>query len=134
MHEKDRPILFYDGECGLCSRSVRFLMRRDRDALLYYAPLQGETAAEQLEAGLRESLATVIYQRASGEILLRSDAVLQALIDINSRWRYLSRLALWIPRSWRDGIYNWIAARRKKFFTKGSCPLPSPAENRQLLP
>lgn len=134
MSEEAPPVLFYDGDCGLCSRSVRFLMRRDRADYLYFAPLQGETAARRLEADLRDSLATAVYQRASGEILLRSDAVLQALIDIGSRWRFLARPALWVPRRWRDGVYKWIAARREKFFSKGSCPLPSTEGSRQMLP
>lgn len=109
-------------------------MRRDRAHLLCFAPLQGETAARQLDADLRDSLSTAVYQRASGEILVRSDAVLQALIDIGSRWRFLARPALRIPRRWRDGIYKWIAARRRQFFPKGTCSLPSTEESRYILP
>lgn len=109
-------------------------MRRDRADLLYFAPLQGETAARRLEADLCDTLSTAVYQRASGEVLVRSDAVLQALIDIGSRWRYLARPALLIPRRWRDGVYNWIAARRKKLFQNGACPLPSAGESRRILP
>lgn len=109
-------------------------MQRDRPGFLYYAPLQGETATARLGAERRESLSTVVYQRSNGDVLLRSDAVLHALIDIDSSWRFLARPALLIPSSWRDRIYDWIAARRKKFFSKGSCPLPSPEESRQILP
>ncbi|HKK17068.1 MAG TPA: DUF393 domain-containing protein [Opitutales bacterium] len=131
---EDSPVLFFDGDCGLCSRSVRFLMRRDRFKLLRFAPLQGETAARRLEESLRESLSTVVYQRTDGETLLRSDAVLQALIDIRSPLRFLARPAFFIPRSWRDAIYNWIARKRNKLFAKGSCPLPSSHNSEQILP
>lgn len=109
-------------------------MHRDRRHLLHFAPLQGETAARQLESRLRESLSTVVYRRANGETLIRSDAVLQALIDIGSRWRFLARPALRIPRKWRDGIYKWIAARRGKLFSKNICSLPSAEESRNILP
>ncbi|PXA04687.1 thiol-disulfide oxidoreductase [Coraliomargarita sinensis] len=134
VSDKDAPVLFYDGDCGLCSRSVRFLMRQDRSRLLYFAPLQGETASHRLETDLHQSLTTVVYQRADGETFIRSDAVLRALIDTGSAWRFFAHPALLIPRSWRDGIYNWIAANRRKILSKDSCPLPSPEENRQLLP
>lgn len=134
MSEKDPPIFFYDGDCGLCSRSVCFLMRGDRAELLYFAPLQGETAARRLEDGLRDSLSTAVYLRASGDVLIRSDAVLHALIDTGSRWRFLAHPALLIPRSWRDGLYKWIAARREKFFAKSTCPLPSSQESHRMLP
>ena len=89
---------------------------------------------KNLPEKLRKTLSSVVYQRPDGEILLRSDAVLQALIDIDSRWHWLACLALKIPRSWRDGVYNWVAARRKKFFSMRACPLPSVREKAQLLP
>ncbi len=133
MNRPDTPVLFYDGECGLCSRSVGFLMRRDRSRLLYYAPLQGETAAGRLDASLRQSLSTVVYQRTNGDTLLRSDAILHVLIDIGSGWRLLARPALYLPRAWRDWVYDWVAARRHKFFRKGACRIPSPAESQRIL-
>ena len=39
-----QPLILYDGVCGLCHASVRWLMKRDRGRLRY-APLQGETAS-----------------------------------------------------------------------------------------
>ncbi|MFU8849158.1 MAG: thiol-disulfide oxidoreductase DCC family protein [Opitutales bacterium] len=134
VNTNNLPVLFFDGDCGLCSRSVHFLMRRDRRRFLYFAPLQGETSAKCLPADLRQALSTAVYRRANGEILLRSDAVLQALIDISSRWRWLAHVGLKIPRRWRDGIYKWVAARRKSFFSNGACPLSSAAETKQILP
>jgi predicted DCC family thiol-disulfide oxidoreductase YuxK len=41
-------VVFYDGVCGLCDRSVQFLLARDRERVLHFAPLQGPTAAAVL--------------------------------------------------------------------------------------
>jgi len=111
---------------------------------LHFAPIQGATAAECLEPPLRENLATVIYQRPTGdgtvEILLRSEAALCALIDTRSRWRWLAYPARWVPTSWRDGVYNWVARNRHRFFPKNACPLPDASKSQdgtkpsQLLP
>lgn len=50
-----RHLVLYDGVCGLCDRAVQFLLAEDRDGVLTYAPLQGETARAALErAGLGE--------------------------------------------------------------------------------
>ena len=38
-------IVLYDGVCGFCNGSVRWLIEREAGARLHYAPLQGETAA-----------------------------------------------------------------------------------------
>ena len=43
-----RHVVFYDGVCGLCDRTVRFLLRRDRRDRLRFAPLQGEVARKLL--------------------------------------------------------------------------------------
>ncbi|PKN39805.1 MAG: hypothetical protein CVU63_14125, partial [Deltaproteobacteria bacterium HGW-Deltaproteobacteria-20] len=33
------PIVLFDGECGLCHASVRFVVERDDRALFRFAPL-----------------------------------------------------------------------------------------------
>jgi len=113
-------------------------MQRDDQALLHFAPIQGETAAHCLEPSLRETLSTAIYQRPVGdghsEILLRSEAVLCAIIDIRSHWRWFAYPARWIPRSWRDVVYNWVARNRHRFFAQDACELPTPDEQARVLP
>jgi len=39
------PILLYDGVCGLCNRSVQFILRHDRSAIFRFASLQSSFAA-----------------------------------------------------------------------------------------
>jgi predicted DCC family thiol-disulfide oxidoreductase YuxK len=115
-------------------------MKRDRTKRLHFAPIQGETAKAYLPAGLREELSTVVYYRAdpsdSGgdERVVRSEAILCALIETGSWWRWPARLARWIPRRWRDAMYRWVAGNRHRFFPKGSCPLPAADTREQLLP
>ena len=45
-----RPVLLFDGECGLCNGVVRFLLRQDTAARLHFAPLQSGPAQEYLRA------------------------------------------------------------------------------------
>src|SRR5688500_17962912 len=42
------PIVFYDGDCGMCTQSVDLILRADRRNVFWFAPLQGETARELL--------------------------------------------------------------------------------------
>lgn len=127
-------ILFYDGDCGICTRSVRFLLKCDRKQRLYFAPLQGVTAQSLLPEGLRKELSTAVYRRSEGDLYLRSDAVLHALIDTGIWWRTLARIALWIPSKARNICYNWVARNRERLSPKGACKLSTPKEREQLLP
>lgn len=134
----DKAILFYDGECGLCTRSVRFLMRHDRRGILYLAPLQGDTAKALLPEELRTTLSTVVYRRTvvveEMTLLLRSEAALLAVIDSGTRLRFLAHALRLLPVRLRDRIYACIAENRLKIFPKGACALPTSDERERLLP
>ncbi|MEN8661406.1 MAG: thiol-disulfide oxidoreductase DCC family protein [Lentimonas sp.] len=127
-------ILFYDGDCGICTRSVRFLLKCDRKQRLHFAPLQGVTAQSLLPEGHRKELSTAVYRKQEGELYLRSDAVLHALIDTGSAWRIPATGLFWLPNDFRDALYNWIARNRKAFSRKAACALPNETERQQLLP
>ena len=132
-------ILFYDGECGLCAQSVRFLLGIDRHKRLSFAPLQGETARGYLPANLRDaqSLSTIVYLCSDSDgqsLYLRSEAVARALIDVGGVWGYLGRLLRLSPTPLRDWSYNLIAKNRLKFFPNGACALPSEQARERLLP
>lgn len=138
-NKKQSAILFYDGECGLCSRSVRFLLKCDRADTIKFAPIQGETAQAYLSPTLRKQLSTVIYYRPSplggdgGHRFLRSEAILYALIDTESLWQWPAKIARWLPLKWRDAAYDWVARNRHRFFPKGVCALPSREKSEKLL-
>lgn len=111
-------IVFYDGECGLCNRAVVFLKQVDQKSILHFETLQGSLAEKHVPVEIRQALDTLVYYREEKPLLLRSDAILQALIDTNSFCRIPAQLALLLPRFLRDSIYNWIAKSRHKY-----CPL-----------
>ena len=108
-------IVFYDGECGLCDRAVVFLKRMDKKSLLHFETLQSSLAAKHVPVEIRQAMDTVGYFREKKPLLLRSDAVLQALIDTKSICEIPARLALFLPRGVRDLIYNCIAKNRHRY-------------------
>jgi predicted DCC family thiol-disulfide oxidoreductase YuxK len=135
-----KSILFYDGDCGLCTHSVQFFMEEDREQQMQFAPLQGETARGCLPEYLRDAsdLSTVVYYNIEdagdeAKIFLRSNAILTALSDIGGFWRLPAICGKWLPKWCRDSIYNWIARHRLKLFPKGICAIPSADERARLL-
>lgn len=133
MFDDTTKILFFDGDCGLCQRSVRFIMNRDHERQIFFAPLQGQTAKVLLPNSLRLNLSTIVYRRDKEPTLLRSSAFLHALIDTNSEWRFFAKLSILLPVFLRDWFYMRVANNRKRIF-KSACQLPTKEERRQLLP
>lgn len=127
-----RPILFYDGDCGLCHRAVLFTLKRDRKGLFAFAPLQGETVATLLDEASRAALPdSLVLREPEGELRVKSAAVVALLKRLGFFWRVLGG-ALWIiPRPIRDFGYDLVAKVRHRLFRKpaGACPIV-PAELR----
>jgi predicted DCC family thiol-disulfide oxidoreductase YuxK len=127
-------MVFFDGDCGLCNRFVLFLLKRDRRKILRFAPLTGKMARQWLED---EDLKgeTVIFLDDSG-VYRRSEAALRAVACLGGIWK-IARAGMGAPRFLRDGIYDFIARRRRRWFGGGdACPLPTslsgPADARLL--
>lgn len=123
--ESAGPVLFFDGECGLCQGLVRELIRLDGAGRLRYAPLQGPSAQAYLRAhGLPaadfDSLVFVPEwaQRDRPDYLLRTDGVVGALRAVGGVAGVLGWLAL-VPRAWRDAAYKGVARIRHRLFGTG---------------
>ena len=131
-------VVLFDGVCGLCNRTVDFLLRTDRRGRLRFATLQGPAGAALLaERSLPLDLQTVIYLRhrdgAAPELLERSNAILAILRDLGGGWRAAAALRI-VPRPWRDAVYRLVAARRYRWFGKrDTCRLPTPEERLRFL-
>jgi predicted DCC family thiol-disulfide oxidoreductase YuxK len=139
-------VVFYDGVCGLCSRLVRFLLRRDHDGRLLFAPLQGGLARAVLgRHGYDPSDLDTVYviadRRAPDRprrpdsarwggrerVLAKSRAILHALGCLGGGWRVLARLGSLVPVVLADAVYDAVATRRYRTFGKlETCPIPPP--------
>lgn len=135
-----RPVLLYDGECGLCNWIVRRLLRSDKAGRLHYAPLQGEAAQAYLRAqGLPttdfNSLVFVRDWARAGEHapLLRTDGALAAAAEVGGIWRMFTWLRVF-PAWLRDPGYKLVARFRYTLFGEyRPTPLPDPAWAKRFL-
>ena len=128
------PILFFDGVCGLCNRTVDLLIRRDRAGVLRFAPLQGETAARLLPEADVRGLASVVLVDEAGTYR-RSDAIARVLRHLGGRYRFYGTALRMIPRPLRDLGYRFVAKIRYRVFgKKETCRLPTAAERGRFLP
>ncbi len=133
-----RHIVLYDGECGMCDGIVQRLLKRDRGGVLFYAPLQGATAAAVRERfGVPEDLDSLLFVRDAGgaeeRLLVRSSGALAILDVLGGIWRIVSWLRI-VPRPLRDAVYAFIAKRRTVWFGRlETCRLPEAGERERFL-
>ena len=126
--------LFYDGECGLCDRFVQFVLRRDRREYFQFATLQSEDGRSQV-AKMDPSdmdLQTMVLVEA-GRPYTRSTAALRICRRLAAPWPLMYGFMA-IPKPLRDGVYSFVAARRKRWFKPPeACPVLPPELRRRFL-
>ncbi len=129
---RERPIVFFDGACGLCDRFVHFAIAEDRNRILRFSPLQGRTARYLVDPGAIAALDSVVLV-TGGRTYRRSSAVLGTLAHLGGMWRLLAMAGSLVPERWRDRLYRFIAGHRHQWFPRReACRLPS-AEERALF-
>ena len=109
MRKSDK-IVFYDGECGLCQRSIQFLVKLDVEKTLFFAPLNGETYKNFFQE--KSELTTVIFYH-QGKIYTKSNAMIEALKSFGGSFK-LAVVFKILPLFIRDKLYEFIASQRKK--------------------
>jgi predicted DCC family thiol-disulfide oxidoreductase YuxK len=119
--------LFYDGNCGLCHRAVRFVLAEDRDGTAFrFAPLGGEAFRAAVPEAERARLPdSFVIHTAGGAVLTRSAAVRYVLQRLGGLWRVLAGLAGLVPARLLDRLYDGVARVRLRLFAKPAeaCPL-----------
>ncbi|MEO0337146.1 MAG: DCC1-like thiol-disulfide oxidoreductase family protein [Pseudomonadota bacterium] len=131
MYNESRTILFFDGVCNLCNGFIDFLVTRDRDRKLLYAPLQGEAAKRLVPEHTEELKSVVLYKE--GRVHVESDAALLTLAELGGVWK-LCKIFFVFPAFLRNFVYRLIAKNRYKLFgQKDTCRLPTPEERTLFL-
>lgn len=107
--------LFFDGNCGICTRAVYFIVRLDRAGALRTEPLQGDGVAERLGLPAAEILDSARWLDESGDVYSGAEAMNAAVsAALGSRWPLRSYRLPGI-RSLQDAVYRYVAGHRYRF-------------------
>lgn len=125
-------ILFYDGDCGFCNKSVQLVMKYERDSSILFSALQSDFTKDFFKQHHfpAPDLSTFYFWN-NGVLYQQSTAALV----VSKHLRFPLKLALvgWIiPRFVRDAIYRFIAKRRHRL-SNGFCVLPTAEQKARFL-
>ena len=135
--EAEPTIVLFDGRCGLCTRSVQFILKRDRDARFRFAPLESAAAARACarigaptpQAVEPHSIIVITDNRA----LERSDAALAIAARLPFPWPIFAVFRV-VPRELRDWAYGIVARNRYRWFGRhDACMIPTPEQRARFL-
>lgn len=127
------PVLLYDGPCTLCQRSVRFILRWEKEPKLHFASLQSETGRSlQQQHSLPDDLDAVVLIDPDGAFT-GSDAALRVCLYLRLPWRLFAVLRH-LPSAPFQFLYRAVAKRRNRWFGRSQdCPIPAPEVSERFL-
>jgi predicted DCC family thiol-disulfide oxidoreductase YuxK len=106
MNLPSGPVIFYDGSCNLCNKSISFIAKRDQRKVFTFKPLQDTS-------GIPGHRSLVI--REGEKTHLSSGAVLRICRHLRFPWN-LFYFFIVIPKFLRDPLYYFIACNRYRWF------------------
>ena len=120
--EKKNAIVLFDGHCRLCNRAIQFLVKRDKKNVFQFESLQSEIGQKILKEIKIEDENTIVFIYGNS-FYTRSDAFIELIQLLPFPWNLL-RILKFFPESFRNNIYDLIAANRYNWFGKQkSCPI-----------
>lgn len=130
---KQKAIILFDGLCNLCNGAVQFVIRHDPKAFYSFAPLPSDFACNLLaQQQHQDAYRSIIYVERE-KVYTSSTAVLKICRHLSGGWP-LAQIFLVIPRFIRDGVYDFIARHRYRWFGKREeCMLPAPELKKRFL-
>jgi predicted DCC family thiol-disulfide oxidoreductase YuxK len=130
-----RPLIVFDGVCVLCSRSMRFIARHDRDQVIQFTAAQSNLGQALFRHyGLNpENFETFLFVE-DGRAVAKFAAVLAVARHLRRPWNWLQ--GLWIvPGLLGDWLYDRFAGNRYRLFGRyDTCFIPDAAWRSRVIP
>jgi predicted DCC family thiol-disulfide oxidoreductase YuxK len=122
----DKPIILFDGICNFCNAMVNFIIRQDKKNVFLFCPLQsdsGKRLLEQYKIDWKANDSFVVIE--NGKAHQKSNAALRLYNKLPWFWKW-TQIFWIIPKFIRDGVYNFIAKNRYRWFgKKEECMIPT---------
>lgn len=130
---EDASVWLYDGVCVLCSGGVHYTLRHERDATIRFVSIQSrEGRALALAHGIDPDDPDSFLFIENGQALAKSDGVLALLRHLDGPARLLL-IGHFLPRVFRDWLYDRIARNRYRLFGQNSaCEVPDPTQRHRF--
>jgi len=133
-------VILYDGWCPLCVSSVKFVLRRDRDAVFSFASVDSSAAQALLESHEIDPAITSKVRSGDsvaliwhGRIFTGSEAAWRIGARLPFPWRALALLRL-VPLRVRETAYRAAAGRRHETWGRlPACHVPDMSNRDRFL-
>jgi predicted DCC family thiol-disulfide oxidoreductase YuxK len=133
MHKK--IILFYDGDCALCNKSVQFVIDHEKKSShpILFCSLQSAYAKQILvKYNYNFNEMSTLVLLIDDDVFYKSEAALNLTKYFKTPYNWFIIFKI-VPKFIRDSVYNYVAKNRKKLMKSSFCYVPSPLHKNRFL-
>jgi predicted DCC family thiol-disulfide oxidoreductase YuxK len=132
--DTSHPIILFDGVCNLCSSSVKYIIKRDKQKIFRFASLQSDVGQHLLG---KHNLSTTALDSfvliQDGNVYTKSTGALKVARQLTGPTKFLYSFII-LPAFIRDAVYTFIGNNRYKWFgKKETCWIPTPELKSKFL-
>lgn len=129
-----KRVILFDGDCNFCDSSVQFIIKRDPAAHFLFTSLQSEKGLELTKQYAIPAEVDSLVLIENGKAFTKSSAALRIAKKLDGLW-HLFFVFILVPRKIRDGVYDYVANNRYRWFGKkeDACTLPSPEQRKRFI-
>jgi len=125
-------IIVFDGVCNLCTWSVRFIIKHDKNAYFHFVSQESDVGKTLLKKHALSQIDSIVLVQNT-KVYTHSTAALEIVKHLDAYWKYLYILRF-VPLSVRDFFYKQIAKYRYSIFgRKEYCMIPTKEVKERFL-
>lgn len=108
-------LILYDGECGLCNKTILFILKRDHDKHFLFKSIQEHNEGIKISNQPKLSLSTFYVITTKDKVLTKSSGFIYIFNELGGLYKFLGLLLKAIPKVVRDAIYDINAKIRYNY-------------------
>ncbi|MEZ4788350.1 MAG: DCC1-like thiol-disulfide oxidoreductase family protein [Flavobacterium haoranii] len=132
---ENKKIILFDGVCNLCDASVQFIIKHDKKDIFRFVAIQselGQNIIKYLGIDTSKTDSIILYEPGIA-YYFKAEAALNIAKELNS-WHSILYVFIHVPNFIKNGIYDFIAKNRYKWYgKKEACIIPTPELKAKFL-
>lgn len=132
---ENKKIILFDGVCNLCDASVQFIIKNDKNDVFRFVAIQSELGQQIINyLGIDTSKTdSIILYEPGIAYYFKAEAALRIAKELRS-WHSILYIFIHIPNFIKNGVYDFIAKNRYKWYgKKEACMIPTPELKAKFL-
>lgn len=132
---ENKKIILFDGVCNLCDASVQFIIKNDKNDVFRFVAIQselGQKLIKYLGVDTSKTDSIILYEPGIA-YYFKAEAALRIAKELRS-WHSILYIFINIPNFIKNGVYDFIAKNRYKWYgKKEACMIPTPELKSKFL-